>query len=233
MNLFGTFNYGRLIKTFLPGLILFVALCLYMDIILKYSISNYRFLSYVQNNPVLFSVILIPFSIILGIFSNTFFFTFATHYLINKHHISNNNGFYDFKSKHIDRISRSIGSKIGLKDDMLEEFISNIDVSAFLLNKTDVSKIAHIKDSYWYYLEFHLNILFAIDFIVPALMILWLKWCVAISLNTATLIGTLVLYGLFIVLLNILFIVSARKNYFIYKKKRLSLLIGAHYYYKS
>ena len=86
----------------------------------------------------------------------------------------------------------------------------NLDIGSILLNLIDVDKILHIKDSFWYYMEFHLNILLSINFMAPVLLVYVVLQVV--ELNTDIILSCIILLSICIILilLNIFLLQSAR-----------------------
>ena len=84
MNLFGAFNFGKLIKTFLPGFVVLVGLSLAADGVFVSVSGKVTWLAWALNQPVFSSFASIPLSLICGILSNIVFFTFLTDTLIRR-----------------------------------------------------------------------------------------------------------------------------------------------------
>ncbi len=232
MNLFNAFSFGRLIKTFLPGFLIFFGVCAYIDMFSEVILGAFILSNFAFKQPAIFIVILIPSSIILGVFSNIVFFTFATEFIIEKRHRSNESKFYEFETNILDNIKQDIIKNLKF-DDIGDGFRDNIDIKAFLLNRIGIEKLAYLKDCYWYYLEFQLNILLAIDFIVPAIILYWLKTTNSHGVSLVANIGIILIILVLTSSINVLFINSARKNFYYYKRKYLSLVVGSYYFLDS
>lgn len=79
MEVFSAFSFGRLIKTFLPGFLSFIALCLFFDFVLQHPDGNRSvLLDWVNrstSSALVISFVSIPISTILGVMSNTLVFS--------------------------------------------------------------------------------------------------------------------------------------------------------------
>jgi hypothetical protein len=232
MDLFGSLNFSKLIKTFLPGFMLCIAMFIYFDMLVYFIVNKHIIFSFAIGNAVLFTLLLIPFSIIFGVLSNTVFFIFGYERIIFRNYKKCNSELLNFENEIKGKIKRKIQTSINLDIDQDDRVLEYLDVKSFYLHKMDTEKISFVKDSFWYYLEFQLNILLGIDFLIPALLFVIIKQGIQFSIHYLILSVLIILFILLLVALNILLIKSARKNFKHYKMKYLSLLLGAYSFEK-
>lgn len=230
MNLFGAFSFGKLIKTFLPGFILSLAILIYLEILFEVNNLNFNIYRIVSESSTLFTVLIIPISITLGVFSNSIFFTFLNRKIITNKFYTNNESFCKFEKSVYMKMKNRFIKALDIDEKEANDFKKHIDVNMFLFNKTDLNKINSIKDSYWNYLEFQLNILLAINFITPALIYSFIKFFLYQNQNIIPLVLVIIFFILSIIFLNFTLIKSAKINYSINRKKFLSLNYGSYYF---
>lgn len=230
MDLFGSFNFSRLIKTFLPGFMLCLSAMAYVDIIALQIANKYILYFFAFESPVLFTVLLIPISIIFGVYSNTFFFALGYELLIFNHFKKKNIDLFNFENTVKEKIKTQLIDEMVLLEEQKESFIKHLDIKSFYLNKLDVDKISFLKDSFWYYLEFQLNILLGLNTLCPAVIFFIIKGGINLSIHWTIITLIIISFFVIIVAVNSLFIKSARKNFKHHKEKYLSLLIGAYYF---
>lgn len=228
MDIFGSFTFGRLIKTFLPGFVIFLSLCTYVDIFFYNFFDATYLYNFAKSDSALFVAFSIPFSIILGVLSNTLFFTYFTRALITKNHYKHFPEFYDFQKKVFDIVKCRVADTLRIDDPSKDRFDKSIDVESFLLSKTDVDKVIYASECFWYYLEFQLNILWAFSFMLPAVITVWIMFALKKNMTPSVI---LMFSALIIVIFTLtcrMLLISARKNFYFHKKQYLSLLLGSY-----
>ena len=161
MNIFGAFTFGRLIKTFLPGIVLFAASLLYLDTILTLLGADFVVTRWAIDNPILTTVATVPASVILGIFLNTIVFGGLLDTLVRKPVDTKMAEFNGKRDQVIDATIDKSGLKELIEPDLMQYFRKKLDFEAFLLPRTDLNKLVFLQESYWYYLEFQINIALA------------------------------------------------------------------------
>jgi len=227
MNIFGTFDFGRLIKTFLPGFILFLSICIYLDCISILTVNTPFILPFANKNLGAFGIFSIPFSIILGTVSNTIFFSLLTPWLIDRNFHKMNPNYCQLESAFKDWVLEHYAEC--LKDRInIDNFKAVADVGALLLPNTDLKALSIVSEGFWFYMEFQLNILFAITFSMSAILLMGVVASISVAKITfaKVVIAFLLLLGIYIILAIIL-IKAARLNYRYYQTKTLSLRILA------
>jgi hypothetical protein len=231
MNVFGAFNFGSLIKTFLPGLLLFFVLLLYLEIFTYWCYKYIGILKFLFfEKPELLAVLSVPISIGLGITLNSVLFSGMSEYLLEKKHKEKNNEFYEFRELAFTKIKEKVFEFLEFEDDEKKVFIQSIDPRFFFLHKTMLPNLMYLRESYWYYLEFQLNTLLAITIGIPAFItaLVILKCQLIIEAHT------LIACVLFIIaswyFFFKLFMKSANDNLDAHRKKELSLLLGSVFF---
>jgi len=230
MNLFGAFGFGSLIKTFLPGLILFIILLLYLELSVYYLHNYIGIFNFMFTNPVLFTLVSIPVSIILGVILNSIVFSGFSEAILEKKHKKDNKPFYDFRERIFNKINEKISHKFQLSEPDRKTFMDVIDPRYLLLHKRSLDNIMYLRESYWYYMEFQLNTLIAVLFGTPAFIT---TLCI---LKNHDVIKSSALYFSIISLvagcffLTCFLMKSAKDNLDAHRKKELSLLLGSAFF---
>ena len=230
MNLFGAFGFGSLIKTFLPGLVLFFVLLVYLELSVYYFHGYIGILESLFDNAALFTIISIPVSIIFGITLNSIVFSGLSEAILENKHKKDNVQFYDFRELIFGKINEKISKKFGLSEDDRKTFKNIIDPRYFLLHKRSLDNIMYLRESYWYYMEFQLNTLIAVLFGMPAFIF---SLCVLQSnavIEPAALFFAISILVVSCLLFTWLFMKSAKDNLDAHRKKELSLLLGAAFF---
>lgn len=230
MNVLGVFTFGRLIKTFLPGLILFSSLLIYVEIIGFVLFGKLTLSRLILGDSALFITLLIPSSIIAGIFSNTLFFAYANDFFISGHHRREYPEFYEFE-KHITKlIKQQISTDIGVPEYLRPGFERYLDVGHFVLDKTPLDKLIFLQESYWYYMEFQVNGILATIFAAPAIALSWVLF--SLQNGLASYLVLLVLVTMMVLSMFLFKVMrdGAMKNYDRHKKNHFSLIMGVFFF---
>ena len=229
MNIFGSFSFGKLIKTFLPGFLIILTLIGYLDLFIVLIGNAHIFKKLFLNNCLITVSFLIPFSIIFGIFSNIIFFTYATDILIRKPHEKKDPTFYSYEKSIHNLIKNHYSKHLFISEIDINNFFNYCDVPYFILRDLPLDKLVFLQDSYWYYLEFQLNILFALVLSSP--LIICQLHTVLMPIEISIMIKSVIIAFAIITLALLMYILlkTARINFDLYKKKYLSLLISNFY----
>ena len=230
MNLFGSFSFGSLIKTFLPGLVLFFVVLVYLELFAFWTHEYIGIFEYLFSKPVLLTILSIPASIILGVTLNSIVFSGLSEYLLENRHEKNNKSFYNFRKSVIEKSNKKMLTYFGFSEQHEEIFKQVIDPRYFFLHKISLDNLMYLRESYWYYLEFQLNTLVAISFGMPAFIS---ALCVFKSKSVIELQALLVMIVTLVVcwcFFAWLFMRSAEYNLDAHRKKELSLLLGAIFF---
>ncbi len=230
MNLFSAFSFGSLIKTFLPGLVLFFVLLVYIELF-GYWIHGYLgiFVSLFKN-PLLITFISIPASIFLGVILNSIVFSGLSGYLLENKHQKNNKSFYEFRKYVISKTNEKMSTFFDLSEEQKEIFKQTVDPRYFFLHKESLTNLMYLRESYWYYLEFQLNTLVAITFGMPS----FVAALIVLKSNSIIELYTLLLAAIILVVVWYFFALlcmrSALFNLDAHRKKELSLLLGTIFF---
>ena len=162
MNLFGAINFGRLIKTFLPGFIMFCSLYLIIDGYLLSIDQSYKPFTTLTGNGQLIGVISIPVSLIFGTFSNILFFSGITTLFIKIPFKYFYKSYTQLESKFKEELLKKIGENGEMNYAYLRSNESILDHENLIMPKLDLEKYLFLQESYWYYLEFIQNMIFSL-----------------------------------------------------------------------
>ncbi len=221
MNIFGAFTFGSLIKTFLPGLVWLIAIG-----ILEADVSQL-----VEEPPIIFAfvkantqaalVLAIPASILLGLLSNIAVFMGVNDRLIRDPVKKANPGLFALYDRLADQIRDQYWDLVECADeDVRREFNLHIDAELIMLQTIGVEKMAYVREQYWYYLEFQINLILSI-------LMLFLSLAAFSALNANSFhnffIHVLLYFALMAPVCGLLFW-AARKNYQRHISKMLSLM---------
>ena len=230
MNLFGAFGFGSLIKTFLPGLILFIILLLYLELSVYYIHNYIGILNFLFTNPILFTLVSIPVSIILGVILNSIVFSGFSEAILEKKHKKDNKSFYDFRERIFNKINEKISHKFNLSEQDRQTFMDVIDPRYLLLHKRSLDNIMYLRESYWYYMEFQLNTLIAVLFGIPAFIT---TLCILKNhdvIKSSALYFSITSLVVCCFFFTWLLMKSAKDNLDAHRKKELSLLLGTAFF---
>ena len=230
MNLFSAFSFGSLIKTFIPGLVLFFVLLVYIELF-GYWIHGYLgIFDYLFKNPLLITFISIPTSIFLGVILNSIVFSGLSSYLLENRHEKNNKSFYEFRKYVIAKTNEKMSTYFDFSEQQKEIFKQTVDPRYFFLHKESLANLMYLRESYWYYLEFQLNTLVAITFGMP----LFVATLFVLKSNSIIELHTLFITTIILAIAWFLFawlcMRSALFNLDAHRKKELSLLLGTIFF---
>lgn len=214
MNVFGAFNFGRLIKTFLPGVMLLLGVVLILDAA-SYWLNQppHRLARLIAAQGLIATALAVPLSLILGIFCNMVFYAYANDRLIRQKFKTDEPVLHGFKEHLLARVIEHLEKQDTIPKEKLAAIRGHLDLEALLLPKIDLAKLVFLQESYWYYLEFQLNILLAIVFVAfsSSIHIFTYASVEKIGLWGA---GALIASGIVVTCIGCrMCIVSARKNY--------------------
>jgi hypothetical protein len=229
MNLFGAFNFGRLIKTFLPGFVILIGLCLVIDSSIVLATSNRLFLKWIERDAVLLTLISIPLSLICGIVSNMVCFTFVTDKLIRLPYNRENAALNNLQESVSNWVNEHCASKDKLNPTILNEFKNYFDLEYFLLPIIKLEKLSYLQESYWYYLEFQLNITLASIFFALAAISWSALYFPVLGLSCRAYLCLVVAFSSLVAFVALLSVKAARLNYDRHRRKLISFLIGTIY----
>ncbi|MDP5182333.1 hypothetical protein QOZ88_06755 [Blastococcus sp. BMG 814] len=172
----GGMAFSRLIKTFLPGLIMALSFVGYYDLVASIGAPPETFLHDVlARNVGLAATVLVPASLFLGLLSNMLVFLRLQRPRRNRTGERQRN--MDALSALEDEIKldhwRRSRAEFGwppLTDDEAAAEAKLLNVDYLLHPAVTGERMAQLKDSYWYYMEFQRNSVLALGLALPPLM---------------------------------------------------------------
>lgn len=224
MNPFSAFNFGRLIKTFLPGYVHFLSLLL-----AGYTVANSlgyqdEFKRLTNHSEVLLSVGVLAGSLILGILSNMVVWGFVTDRFVRRH-FPHNGVLHEIREQVVQHYLSRVSINGGIKPAHLQALRTFVDPKYLLMHRIDTAKLVYLEESYWYYMEFQLNMAVAGIVAYAAFACYWShraferglswKWAAIVVL------ATLAVGGLWTICVR-----TARRNYERHANGLVSLLLG-------
>jgi hypothetical protein len=185
MNLFSSFTFGRLIKTFIPGFVLLMSLLIILDGYLRahHGPSAMVYLDLPNSSAVIVSSAVVL-CIILGLISNTIVFAGLNDWLVRAPVKKAHPVLFEAK-KHVENMIsetyiRNIRGRLAGdsacqsaesgENIWIDQAESQIDAEYVILREFDTSKILYIQEQYWYYMELHINLAFSIAVMIPSFL---------------------------------------------------------------
>ncbi len=220
MNIFGAFTFGSLIKTFLQGFVWLIAI-----LILVYDYSavrglNAEFWTKVAAKDQAALVLAFPASILLGLLSNVIVFMGVNDLLVRKPVRAKNRELFALHDELARRIREQSWTALAPQGNLnATQFDCNIDHEMILLERVGVEKLAYVREQYWYHLEFQLNLMLSVVFLLFAIAVAAVLkngfYGALVSLLMCIVAGFVISLGL---------VMSARKNYCRHVAKMASLM---------
>ncbi len=229
MNVFNSLGFGKLIKTLLPGLLIFISLLLFIDSVFFVFKININILNIISTNQIISGLLTLPFSIICGIFSNIIYFTYFNDLLIRNHFNNNNPEFVELE-KSIKQIiiTKKIKYLQPIRSDFVELLEKQIDIDYLLMPQIQLDKLIFLQESYWYYMEFQSNILLSLFPLLIAMIVRCIIFFPLTILQSRTFWAALALFLIIIIAISYILLVSARLNFQRHKIKLLSYYLALH-----
>jgi hypothetical protein len=225
MNIFGSFTFGSLIKTFLPGMVWLLALGVLETDISRLLQAEPFLLTLVRDSAQVSLVLAIgfPAAILLGLMSNIVVFMGVNDWLVRtpvKQANADLFSLYDRLAARIrDRCWPSAGSAVPGARRVFDE---HTDVEIIMLASVDQDKVTHVREQYWYHLEFQLNLLLSL---VALFVGATVNACLKAGSACYGLLQLLAYLAVFVPIW-IGLLKAARKNYSRHVSKMLSLMAG-------
>jgi hypothetical protein len=223
MNIFGTFTFGSLIKTFLPGLVWLVAI-----LMLDVDVAEWRgaeveppFWNFVKNSDQTALVLAIPAALLVGLLSNVVVFMGVNDRLVRSPTKKAHPELWRLYDELSQRIRERCWSALdGIDENLKTAFSTHIDPELVLLRPVGVEQLAYVREQYWFHLEFQLNLLLS-------------AWAMAVALGDSSLLhaGSWPMKGVYVLLVFVGaalvtggLLTAARKNYMRHIAKMASLM---------
>ncbi|MEM7482911.1 MAG: hypothetical protein AAF481_17185 [Acidobacteriota bacterium] len=238
MNPLSAFSFGKIIKTFIPGLIASVGVLFIFDLIyqvaqpagddaggsLWQSLFERSFFSQIvlQNSvaATVFGAFMIPLSLMLGFFTNTLLWQFA------------NSSFRAWVEKELDpqliAARRELKKKANAELKAFtgsDEDCEKASIETYFLPMVDFEKFSYVRESYFSWFEFQANSALALVFsyCLYALTVLVLLAGAGVSAGALAL--SLILPLVFIALFGTLLVFAAKNNLLRYQERVLLFLV--------
>ncbi len=218
MNVFGAFSFGGLIKTFLPGFVWVIAVSVWLEVFglnMSYAFSERSEVALPMS---------IVFSVIFGLLSNTIMFCFLNDPLIRYPHRRDNTRLYALKETIDSLVVADAVARMGLTNQTdIDRFEATADAELLLEHRAGALSFAGFRESYWFWMEFQMNLLLAGSALAAGggvLMVVERGLDVAVGVQLASLFIAWLFGAMFLVS-------AARKNYDRHRRKMVSLCVSA------
>ena len=210
-------GFGRLIKTIIPGILCAIACAGYLDLVAQSLDRGAPALAALREYPASVATVGLPASVALGILLNMLVFTSLTTRLVRVPFAKSNPAVVEFERKLAAHARDTIAPE-------LRPPIAVFDLEAMMLVRSDLTKLLFLQDSYWYYLEFQLNLMIVAVFATP--LVLARTALGAASLGVPWPVRTLLIVAFGFGLLSLVRYMqqTARVNYARYKSKLVTIL---------
>jgi len=233
MNIFGTFAYGNIIKTFIPGIFIVFGMFLIIDSVNFWTVGKYLLIEYGSKNPILAVALMIPVAIFSGILCNSFCFSWFTPKFIGKEYLEKNSEFEEYRKSLSGEIVSHYANVLSIPDNLKDNFNKYTDINSLLLVRKDLSALQYLRESYWYYLEFQVNSIVAVAIIALGSISHVLLRYNADLMSGGAVFPYLFMVGLFAIVIIKLFWKAAKMNYKRHQEKTFSYLLGAYHVCKD
>jgi hypothetical protein len=222
MELFGSFSFGRLLKTFLPGFVALLGAIAYFELTIIAVHGAPMIIPFALARAGAFSAGAIPVAIILGVLSNSVCFVYA-HRVLQRHHAAHVPRYYELAKLLQELLATRIITTSNCSRDTAVLVVEETDLSGLLLPLQPVEKLTLLKERFWSYGEFQLNMLAAVTFAMPAVLWWWAALPSSSRHSPLLLLMLLITYGFFARLS----IKAAWLNFKAHKMKTLSFQLGS------
>lgn len=223
MNPIGAFSLGRILKTLLPGFIALIALGIGLDTRFHWLYQTRPVWAWVNLNSTAAAFAAVPLSLVAGMVLNTLTFTYLLDPLVRRPHLAKHPEFTALWGD----IAQRLRDKTESGSAFSGESESFWDLEYFLLPIVPMDKYTFLEESYWYFMEFSLNILLALLLngaaIASAMVSRYLQSPPGASFPWISLLFVAILMALLARALT----ASARRSFEKHSMKKLSLLLGS------
>ena len=229
MSLVNSFSFSRLVKVFLPGVVIFGAFYLIVDALLLIGIQSYKPLQLATTGKTLFTLVLVIGAIILGLSANVLLFLRNRRTLHDPFQRDERNLSLIKAEARLKQyfLKSSPAGKIFGKDG-----VDAFDAEAFLLPVMDLEKNMLMRESYWSYLEFIRNITGGLYCMIPAVLLYSVAIFTRYGLSPVVFLIPIFVLLLLVGLIRVLKL-GIQENYRSHRRKLLNLQIGALHFSKS
>ncbi len=221
MNIFGSFTFGSLIKTFLPGFVWLIALG-----VLEADVAQWRghegyIWGFLKAKDQAALVLAIPASILLGLLSNVAVFMGLNDRWVRDPVKLAEPALFALHGRLARQLLDQCWTALAWNDaQMRQSFDDRIDPEIILVERIGFEKLAYVREQYWYHLEFQLNLLLSLLALLLALF--FSAFINAASWPRALLYAALCVFAGYVVRKRLL--QAAKKNYSRHIAKMASLM---------
>ena len=174
MNIFGAFTFGSLIKTFLPGLVGLIAICLLEVDVAQVRGQNSQIWSLLTNKDQAAAALVLAFpaSILLGLLFNIIVFMGLNDWLVRNPFEKSQIALSTLHKQLCSKLREQCWTALGFNDPALRQsFDKWIDPEIIIVERLGAEKLGYVREQYWYHLEFQLNLVISLIAILIALII--------------------------------------------------------------
>lgn len=221
MNMFGSFTFGNLIKTVLPGLIWLIGLCM-LEADIASLLDHWSYAgTFIWAYPEASMVLAVPAAILLGVVSNVIVFMGLNDWLVRTPVQTSplHKPTHDLYSL-VCEMTRTFNWE-PVKTETIDTHNISVDAEVLVLHELGVPQLSYVREQYWYYVEFLMNLMLSLWALALAFV---LRFWIIFDLGEA-IISTLVA-GLLTLVLSVFLVKAARKNYAKHLAKMLSLILS-------
>ena len=230
-----SFSFTNIIKTFMPGFFIFLALCVYINISCILIFKEDLFKTIDKEFFSLLITIAIPISIFSGVLLNSLFYKY--HKFFFRFLSRKNKGIKTIKifekkveTLILEQTSKMINNKIEID---ANEFHSNIYFDTIYLNKTGSADRIYLYNEFWNYMEFQIQFILVLLFSIPATLILFIHKAIGNELAWYY----VSIISVLIILVQLLICSELKKaaseNYLEFTKRTISYNIGVYLAYSE
>lgn len=222
MNIFGSFTFGSLIKTFLPGVVWLIAICILEADWALLNQTKPALLSYAQAKDQSAMLLAFPAAIFLGLMSNVLVFMGINDWVVRNPTRRLNPDLFGLYDSLEQRVRERYRELLMIDNQQRDSFAAHTDVEIVMLTELELPKLAYVREQYWYHLEFQMNLMVSL---VP--LMAGLAWHAYLTADTPAqwLWSAAFDFAVFVLACAVL-VKAARKNYTRHISKMLSLMVG-------
>lgn len=168
MDLLGAFSFGKVIKIFLPGFLIFIGFTIMLDAILSFWMDITIFRNFAKDNAALLTALSLPLILICGLLSNTILFLYLFRKLIREPYKRRNPDLFKLEDLICELVlDHYLSNMKGTRklSSVRKIIMENIEIDSFLLPSYSLDKRIFLEESFWYFMDFQLNLILACPFL--------------------------------------------------------------------
>ena len=222
MNVFRSFNFGKIIKIVLPGFFSLMGIIFLFDSLTSYILGENVCLNFTKSNSAVSVLLSIPLTLVFGMTCNTIFFLFISNRWFVKWFSSTYPNIASLKTIVFAEITDNILSNLNFTDSTKTKLKEGGNTSGFLIGYIDLECFSFLQESYWNYFEYHVN-MFLSSIICLGGSIAWsFSQKFIQNFSTYEIIPILITYVGSWLIYAFITIKAARLNYYKFQVKQLS-----------